>query len=75
MEHSQKALLPPLSSLQLSSLLTMKGGNLSQLNDCAMSHPACGECKHCEMQEKGQANSTYQSFSAQVTKIQVSLGG
>lgn len=51
MEHSQKALLPP---LQLSSLLTMKGGNLSQLNDYAMTHPACGECKHCEMQEKDQ---------------------
>lgn len=54
MEHSQKALLPPLSSLQLSSLLTMKGGNLSQLNDYAMTHPACGEYKHCEMQEKEQ---------------------
>ncbi len=49
MEHSQKAPLPP---LQLSSLLTMKGGNLSQLNDYAMTHPACGECKHCEMQEE-----------------------
>lgn len=32
----------------------MKGGNLSQLNDYAMTHPACGECKHCEMQEKDQ---------------------
>lgn len=53
MEHSQKALLPP---LQLSSLLTMKGGNLSQLNDYAMTHPACGECKHCEMQEEDQGN-------------------
>lgn len=30
----------------------MKGGNLSQLNDYAMTHPACGECKHCEMHEK-----------------------
>lgn len=39
MEHSQKAPLPPLWSLQLSSLLTMKGGNLSQLNDYAMTHP------------------------------------
>lgn len=32
----------------------MKGGNLSQLNDYAMTHPACGECKHCKMQEKDQ---------------------
>ena len=52
MEHSQKALLPPLWSLQLSSLLTMKGGNFSQLNDYAMTHSACGECKHFDMQKK-----------------------
>lgn len=59
MEHSQKALLPPLQSLQLSSLLTMKGGNLSQLNDYAMTHPACGECKHYKMQEKDQGQTNF----------------
>lgn len=32
----------------------MKGGNLSQLNDYAVSHPACGECKHCGIREKYQ---------------------
>lgn len=74
MEHSQKALLPPLQSLQLSSLLTMKGGNLSQLNDYPMTHPKCGENKHWKMPKKKKKR--YQDkldlsaiFLAQVTNM------
>lgn len=44
------------------------------MNDYAMTHPTCGECKQCEMLEKEQANFTYQPFSAQVTEVPISSG-
>lgn len=50
----------------------MKGGNLSQLNDYAMTHPAWGDCKHCEMQEKERGKRCL--FSAQVTEMLISSG-
>lgn len=44
------------------------------MNDYAMTHPTCGECKQGEMLEKEQANFTYQPFSARVTNVRVSSG-
>lgn len=75
MDHSQKAPLPPLQSLLLSSLLTMKGGNLSQLNDYAMTHPACGDCKHCEIDENDQCRLCLSAiFSTGCKTMLLSLG-
>lgn len=78
MEHSQKAPLPPLWSLQLSSLLTMKGGNLSQLNDYAMTHPCMwraqtlGDARGIKGREVETCFISH--FGAQVTNMSISAG-